>query len=150
MLKWRCVHTRKRCRRQCIDLAICVHTRQRCRRQCTDLAIRGQCALLEGRVDLDLVHVGGHGAVLQPAPTQANHRRTHIRRPQRRQTTCRRSAPRDIAAPPRGPSGVAAFMSAHNKTPYITPSMEFPSGNGVVWGRRGPQLEFSLSTPCAA
>ena len=26
----------------------------------------------------------------------------------------------------RGRSGVAAFMSAHSKTPYITPSMGFP------------------------
>ena len=32
------------------------------------------------------------------------------------------------------PSSVAAFMSAHSKTPYITPSMDFPSGKGVVWG----------------
>ena len=27
---------------------------------------------------------------------------------------------------------VAAFMSAHSKTPYITPSMHLPSWNGVV------------------
>ena len=52
--------------------------------------------------------------------------------------------PRDIAERPRGPSGVAAFMPSHSKTPYITPSTDFYSRNGVVWGRRGPQLEFSL------
>ena len=51
---------------------------------------------------------------------------------------------RDIAERPRGPGGVAAFMPSHSKTPYITPSMDFYSRNGVVWGRRGPQLEFSL------
>ena len=51
---------------------------------------------------------------------------------------------RDIAKRPRGPSGVAVFMPSHSKTPYITPSMDFYSRNGVVWGRRGPQLEFSL------
>ena len=51
---------------------------------------------------------------------------------------------RDIAERPRGPSGVAAFMPSHSKTPYITPSMDFYSRNGVVWGRRGRQLEFSL------
>ena len=39
-------------------------------------------------------------------------------------------AARDIAERPRGPSGVAAFMSAHSKTPYITPSMDFPLGTG--------------------
>ena len=50
----------------------------------------------------------------------------------------------EITERPRDPSGVAAFMSANGKTPYITPSMDFPSRNGVVWGRRGPQLEFSL------
>ena len=31
----------------------------------------------------------------------------------------------------------SAFMSAHNKTPYITPSMNFSSGKGVVRARRG-------------
>ena len=35
-------------------------------------------------------------------------------------------------------------MSAHNKTPYITPSMEFSSGEGVVRGRRMQQLTFTL------
>ena len=42
-------------------------------------------------------------------------------------------------APPRphAPRGVAAFMPAHSKTPYITPSMDVPSGNGVVRGRMG-------------
>ena len=38
---------------------------------------------------------------------------------------------------PHTPSGVAAFMSAHSKTPYITLSMDFSSGKGVVQGRRG-------------
>ena len=46
-------------------------------------------------------------------------------------------------APPR-PQWVAAVMSAHSKTPYITPSMEFSSGKGVVRGRRGQQLECTL------
>ena len=39
---------------------------------------------------------------------------------------------------------VAAIMSAHSKTPYITPSMDFYSGNRVVRGRRGQQLKFAL------
>ena len=47
---------------------------------------------------------------------------------------------RDITERPRAPSGVAAFVSAHSKTPYITPSIHFPSGKGVVRGRRGQQL----------
>ena len=51
---------------------------------------------------------------------------------------------RDITERSHAPSGVAAFMSAHSKTPYITPSMDFPSGNGVVRGRRGQQLGFAL------
>ena len=63
---------------------------------------------------------------------------------------CSRKAPPSAAPPiterPRAPSGVAAFMPSHSKTPYITPSMDFYSRNGVVWGRRGPQLEFSLLT----
>ena len=35
-------------------------------------------------------------------------------------------------------------MSAHSKTPYITPSMVFPLGNGVVRGCRGQQLGLAL------
>ena len=35
-------------------------------------------------------------------------------------------------------------MSAHIKTPYITPSMDFSSGKGVVRGRRGQQLVLAL------
>ena len=35
-------------------------------------------------------------------------------------------------------SGVEVFMSVHSKTPYITPSMDFSFGDGVVWGGRGP------------
>ena len=50
------------------------------------------------------------------------------------------------APPPH--SGVAAFMSAQSKTPYITPSMNFPFGYGVVRGRRVQQLGFSLTTAC--
>ena len=50
---------------------------------------------------------------------------------------------RNYKAPP-APSGVAAFMSAHSNTQYITPSMDFPFGKGVVWGCRGQQLEFTL------
>ena len=57
---------------------------------------------------------------------------------------------RDIARP-HAPSGVAAFMSAHSKNPYITPSMNFSSRKGGVRGRRVQQLEFALlkhtSTP---
>ena len=49
-------------------------------------------------------------------------------------------------APPR-PRQVAAFMSAHSKTPYITPSMEFSSGKGVVRRRRVQQLAFTLELP---
>ena len=45
---------------------------------------------------------------------------------------------------PRDPGGVAAFMSAHSKTPYINPSMEFSSGEGVIRGRRVQQLTFTL------
>ena len=36
------------------------------------------------------------------------------------------------------------FMSAHSKTPYSTPSMDFYSGKGVVRGRRGQQLGFAV------
>ena len=42
-----------------------------------------------------------------------------------------------ITKRPRAPSGVAVFMSAHSKTPYIPPSKEFSSGNAVARGRRG-------------
>ena len=35
-------------------------------------------------------------------------------------------------------------MSAHSKNPYITPSMGFSSGEGVVRGRRVQQLTFTL------
>ena len=43
----------------------------------------------------------------------------------------------EITERPHAPSGVAAFMSAHSKTPHITPSMDFYSGKGIVRGRRG-------------
>ena len=49
-----------------------------------------------------------------------------------------------LQSAPHAPGGVAAFMSAHSKTPYITPSMDFSYGKGVVRGRRGQQLEFAL------
>ena len=49
-----------------------------------------------------------------------------------------------ITEHPRAPSGVAAFISANSKTPYITPSMDCSSGNGVVRGSKGQQLEFAL------
>ena len=52
---------------------------------------------------------------------------------------------REITERPHAPSGVAAFMSAHSKTPYITPSMDFSSGKGVVRGRRGQQAGFTLA-----
>ena len=57
---------------------------------------------------------------------------------------CVRGGPVQRAKRPRDPGGVAAFMSAHSKTPYITPSMEFSSGEGVVRGRRVQQLTFTL------
>ena len=44
---------------------------------------------------------------------------------------------------PRDPGGVAALMSAHSTTPYITPSMGFSSGGGVVRGRRMQQQTFA-------
>jgi hypothetical protein len=55
-----------------------------------------------------------------------------------------RDLPPPITERPRAPSGVAAFMSAHSKTPCITPSMDFYSGKGVVRGRRVQQLGFAL------
>ena len=45
--------------------------------------------------------------------------------------------PREVTERPNAPSGVAAFMSAHSKTPYITPSMDVSSGKGAGRGRRG-------------
>ena len=42
---------------------------------------------------------------------------------------------------------VAALMSAHSNTPYITPSMEIYCGGGVVRGRRVQQLAFTLARP---
>ena len=38
------------------------------------------------------------------------------------------------AEQPRHPGGVAPFMSAHSRTPYVTTSMEFSSKGGVVRG----------------
>ena len=51
------------------------------------------------------------------------------------------------------PSGVAAFMSAHVKTPYTTPSMDVSSAKGVVprrwgwggWGGGGAEAENFLA-----
>ena len=51
---------------------------------------------------------------------------------------------RGITEHPHTPGEVAAFMSAHSKTPYITPSMDISSGKRVVRGRRGLQLGFFL------
>ena len=55
---------------------------------------------------------------------------------------------RAITERPRAPSGLAAFMSAHSKTPYITPGMDFYSGKGVVRGQQGAAagncLEYAL------
>ena len=61
----------------------------------------------------------------------------------------------EITEHPHAPSGVAVFMSAHSKTPYNTPSMDFPSDRerdgmtqGVAAGfRLGRRLAHS--TPCA-
>ena len=44
---------------------------------------------------------------------------------------------------PHAPSGVAAFMSAHSKTPYITPSMDFPSWKGYYGGTGGSSWDLS-------
>ena len=49
----------------------------------------------------------------------------------------------ELQSAPRANSGVAAFMSAHSKTPWITPSMDCSSGKGVVRGRRGQQMGFT-------
>ena len=54
-----------------------------------------------------------------------------------------RVVPAHRAERPRAPGGVAAFMSAHSKPPYITPGMEFSSEKGVVRGRRVQQLAFA-------
>ena len=63
-----------------------------------------------------------------------------------------KARPTPITERPHAPSGVAASMSAHSKTPCVTPSMgfpsgngAFPSGNGAVRGRRGQQLELDLN-----
>ena len=57
---------------------------------------------------------------------------------------------REITERPHAPSGVAAIMSAHSKTPYITPSMDISFGKGVIRGHRGQQLGFALSFHCHA
>ena len=57
--------------------------------------------------------------------------------------------PNEITERPHAPSGVAALMPAHIKTPHITPSMEFSSGKEVVRGGRGQQLEFALGAAVA-
>ena len=47
------------------------------------------------------------------------------------------STAREITERPRAPSGVAAFMSAHSKTPYITLVWIFPLGKGYYGGEGG-------------
>ena len=47
-----------------------------------------------------------------------------------------RATSREITERPHALRGVAAFMSADSKTPYITPSMDFPLDKGSM-GRRG-------------
>ena len=54
---------------------------------------------------------------------------------------------REITERHSAPSGVAAFIPAHSKTPYITPGVDFSSRKGVVRGRRGQQLGFALRRP---
>ena len=49
----------------------------------------------------------------------------------------------DTAERPHAPSGFTACMSAHSKTPYITPSKDFFSDEGQ-------QLEFALVEERAA
>ena len=51
---------------------------------------------------------------------------------------------------PHDPSGVAAFMSAHSKTPCVTHGINVSSGKGVVRGRRLQQLAFTLHRDDAA
>ena len=53
---------------------------------------------------------------------------------------------REITERPDAPSGVAAFMSAHSKTPYITPtsSMDFPLGKGY-YGAQGAAAGICLA-----
>ena len=50
----------------------------------------------------------------------------------------------DITERPHTPSGVAAFVSADSKTPYVTPSMDFSSVKGVVRGRKGAAAVICL------
>ena len=59
------------------------------------------------------------------------------------------TSPAQRAERPRDPGGVAAFMSAHSKTPYVTHSMDISSGKGVVRGRRVQKLTFALQPPPA-
>ena len=47
-----------------------------------------------------------------------------------KQAKARSAISRDITERLHAPSGVAVFMSTNNKTPYITPSMDFPLGKG--------------------
>ena len=56
------------------------------------------------------------------------------------------TTPRGITQQPRAPGGVAAFISAHSKTPHVTTGMDLPCGKGVAWGRGGQQLRFTLHT----
>ena len=55
--------------------------------------------------------------------------------------------PRENTERPHAPSGVAAFMTAHSKTPYNTPSMDFPSVNGVVRGAQEAAAGVCLGYP---
>ena len=59
-----------------------------------------------------------------------------------------RDCPRKITERHRAPGGVAAFIPARRSTLYITPIMDFSSGNGVLRGRRGRQVEFALTGTC--
>ena len=49
---------------------------------------------------------------------------------------------REITERPHAPSGVAAFVSAHSKTPYITPSMDSPLGKGKYGGAGGSSWDL--------
>ena len=51
---------------------------------------------------------------------------------------------REITESTHAPGGVAAFMSAHSTTPYITRSMDFSSGDWVARGGGGQQLVFDM------
>ena len=57
---------------------------------------------------------------------------------------------RDITQRPHAPIGVAAFMSAHSKTPYLTPVIEFPLGFTFAVGAGRPTYHKASVADVAA